>query len=242
MAFTPTSPIAPFFGFTDFTPALPEFYWDVYSAEERIKEICFKLHKIVCYINMLADNINIDHKLIDELQAAFEQFMESGFDDYYKAQITKWIDDYLADAKNFIVGHVYFGLTSDGHFCAYVPEAWDDVIFDTGMVYERSDYGHLILRYNVSGDGVIDNRYYDYSSIQNKDIAADFENAIRRIDMCYMNLFTNINENVSAGNFDGLVSTILSGDLTPEEREMLLKGNIAYETLYTNIDEVYPND
>ena len=112
MAFTPTSPIAPFFGFTNFTPALPEFYWDVYTAEERIKEICFKLQKLVCYSNMLADNINIDHDLIDELQKAFEQFMESGFDDYYKEQVHDWINDNFQMIMDGLLGHMlFFGLT-----------------------------------------------------------------------------------------------------------------------------------
>jgi len=72
MAFTPTQIIAGYFGWTHFTPALPNFYWNVYSAEERVKKICFELHKLCDYANMLADNINIDHVLIDELQKALE--------------------------------------------------------------------------------------------------------------------------------------------------------------------------
>lgn len=70
MAFTPIDWIASYFGWTQFTPALPSFYWDVYSAEERVKKICFELHKLCEYANMLADNINIDHTLIQELQDA----------------------------------------------------------------------------------------------------------------------------------------------------------------------------
>jgi hypothetical protein len=70
MSFTPTSPIAPFWGWTQFTPALPEFYWNVYSAEERIKETCKQLYKLCKYADMLGENINIDHVLIDELQEA----------------------------------------------------------------------------------------------------------------------------------------------------------------------------
>ena len=50
MGFTPAAPIAPFWGWTQFTPALPEFYWDVYSAEERIKKICMELHKLCEYV------------------------------------------------------------------------------------------------------------------------------------------------------------------------------------------------
>lgn len=72
MAFTPIDYIASYFGWTQFTPALPDFYWNVYSAEERVKKICFELDKLCNYANMLADNINIDHTLIDELQKALK--------------------------------------------------------------------------------------------------------------------------------------------------------------------------
>lgn len=147
MAFTPTSPIAPFFGFTDFTTALPEFYWDVYTAEERIKEICFKLQKLVCYSNMLADNINIDHTLIDELQEAFEQFMASGFDDYYKDQVHDWISENFQVIMDGLLGHMlFFGLTDDGYFTAYIPQKWAFVL-GTDVDYESPNYGCLEIYY-----------------------------------------------------------------------------------------------
>ena len=147
MRFTPTTPIAPFFGFTDFTPALPDFYWNVYSAEERIKEICFKLQKIVCYSNMLADNINIDHNLINELQEAFDEFMASGFDDYYKEQVHDWIIANFQVIMDGLLGHmVFFGLTADGYFTAYIPEKWAFVL-NTDVDYNSENYGCLEIIY-----------------------------------------------------------------------------------------------
>lgn len=145
--FTPTTKIVPFFGFTDFTPALPEFYWDVYSAEERIKELCLKFQKMVCYANSLADAINVDHTLIDELQAAFEQFMESGFDDYYKAQVATWINANFNTIMDGLLGHMlFFGLTDDGYFTAYIPPKWA-IEFDTNVDYDSEDYGCLEIIY-----------------------------------------------------------------------------------------------
>lgn len=60
------SPIIPYAGFTKFTPALPEFYWNVYSAEQRIKHICYEICKLVHYADMLGDSIN---ELSDEVDA-----------------------------------------------------------------------------------------------------------------------------------------------------------------------------
>lgn len=147
MSFTPPSMIAPFWGWTQFTPALPDFYWDVYSAEERIKKICMELHKLCDYANMLGENINIDRALIQELQDAFTQFMESGFDDYYKDQVVRWIDENFQMIMNGLLGHMlFFGLTQDGYFTVYIPEMWA-IVFDTDFDYESENYGCLEIKY-----------------------------------------------------------------------------------------------
>jgi len=193
--FTPTTPIAPYFGWTHFTPALPSFYSNVYSREELIKKMCMELHKLCEYANMLGDNINLDHELITELQDAFDKFMKSGFNDYYKAQVTAWINAHLKEIIRSLVGHVFFGLTDDGYFCAYIPEGWEDIIFDTGAVYGRSDYGRLILRMNVDGEGVIDNTYsYSLNARPStlQQLVRDLESVTNRSDKSYETLFTNM--------------------------------------------------
>ena len=150
-------------GFTSFTPTIPKLYWDVYSQEERIKRICMELHKLCEYASAMNLNINLNHEMIEALRLEFEQFKESGFFDYYAEQIENWINDNMPDIIRKSIKMVFFGLTSDGYFCAYIPEAWSDIVFDTGMQFGKFDYGRLILRYNVDGSGVIDNtgRYDD---------------------------------------------------------------------------------
>lgn len=51
------SAIIPYAAWTDFTPTLPQFYWDVYSAEQRIKHICYELCKMHCYSDYLAEQL-----------------------------------------------------------------------------------------------------------------------------------------------------------------------------------------
>lgn len=45
---------------------------------------------------------------------------------------------------------VFFGITNDGYFVAYIPESWDDITFTT-TGYDTPlmglDYGHLVLSY-----------------------------------------------------------------------------------------------
>ena len=50
--------IVPYGSYTAYTPALPQFYWDVYSAEQRIKALCLELDKLVNYSDYLANKIN----------------------------------------------------------------------------------------------------------------------------------------------------------------------------------------
>lgn len=124
------------------------------------------------------------------------------------ATLTERVDDYLANAKReqdeYIAEQegkiddelesleqkvanlamcVHFGLTDDGHFCAYVPESWSSIQFDTGNEYGEFDYGRLILRYQVDGNGVIDNtgRYDDV-------------NFVNRLNKVEQTLYTNIDQ------------------------------------------------
>lgn len=213
MAYTPINQITPYPMWSAYTPTLPALYWDVDSHEERIKRLCLELQKIVDYSDYLGKNLNIDQTAIKELQDDFEKFQESGFDDYYLAQIEKWIDAHLDSLFATYSKGVYFGLTKNGYFCAYVPESWSDIQFDTGAVYGRSDYGRLILRFEPDPDaaGVIDNTYnYDGYAMNDvpdelvtliNEIISDLETTANRIDRTYDTLYTNLDEEVSDGNF-----------------------------------------
>lgn len=147
-------------GLTTFTPTIPKFYWDVDSQEQGIKNLCICLEKTIAFLNQVADQVNIDTAAIKELQDQFKKFMESGFDDYYRDQIEKWFNDNAFNIYKLIAKQVFFGLTDDGYFCAYVPDSWKEITFDTGMNYDTYTYGRLILRYDTDGSGVIDNTEY----------------------------------------------------------------------------------
>lgn len=143
------SSLIPYASFTQFTPALPEFYWNVYSSEQRIKHLCMELKKLISYIEYVAVEAGVTGEKIDELQAQFDKFQESGFDDYYREQIEQWVHDNLGSIFETYSRGVYFGLNMEGRFVAYVPESWSDVYFDTGADYTLDTYGRLILRMDV---------------------------------------------------------------------------------------------
>lgn len=138
--------------YTDYTPVIPKFYWDVYSQEERIKTICEYLWKSICFTENTADNFHAVQDALDKLQAEFEKFQESGFNDYYEAQVREWVSENLDYVFTQVAKQVYFGLNLEGYFVAYVPQSWDDIVFDTGHVYSEDTYGRLILRWDTEPD------------------------------------------------------------------------------------------
>lgn len=144
----------PYFpGWTEFTVTIPKLYWDTYSQEERIHRIAALINKISCYCDMLGDKISDNRKDIDWLLSEFVEFKEHGFDDYYAVQVAQWIADNLEYIFETTAKNVFFGINEQGYFVAYIPQGWDDLIFDTGMQYGVDTYGRLILRWDVDNSG-----------------------------------------------------------------------------------------
>ena len=105
------------------------------------------LCKVVKYIN---DLIASDKEIVEEI-------------DKLKADMTtvqEWIDSFNYEpllntvkemVKKYLTVGVYFGLTDNGHFVAYIPESWDKISFNT-TEFDISlpicpEYGHLVLNY-----------------------------------------------------------------------------------------------
>lgn len=214
MAYMPPNPVPLWPAFFPSAPVVPKLYYDALSPEQRIKKLCEELHRLCEYANLLGENINLDHGAIAQLQADFQRFIDGEYDQYYKDVIYQWIQDHFAELISEGVKQVFFGLTDDGYFCAYVPDSWSEITFDTGAVFGRSDYGRLILRFEAdeaAQRGTIDNTYnlgsYNLSNVA-RQLKAEIERLIadveingNRTDYAYNTLFTNLDEVVSDGNF-----------------------------------------
>lgn len=129
-----------------FTPTVPQEYLNAISPQQAIMQLARELHKLICYSDNLADSINTDHKIIQALEDAFDRFVDGEFDQYYKDLIARWIHDNMPTIIAAAVHMVFFGITPDGYFCAYIPEEWA-FVFDTIMDYGNDNYGHLTIKY-----------------------------------------------------------------------------------------------
>lgn len=143
-------------GWTQYTPVIPKLYWDVYSAEQRLKQLCMNFDKVEHYLDYVAAlmnewNIEFSDEMQEELTEIWEAVnngLEGAAKDWIHRNL-KWIFDTVAR-------QIYFGLTLDGHLVAYIPDGWDDIMFDTGFDYDLETYGRLILRWNVDSPYEVD--------------------------------------------------------------------------------------
>ena len=140
-------PLYPWPGWMPNTPVLPKLYWEAITPEQELQELCKRLHTLYDYASQLGAITTEQGEQIKQLIKQFEKFVESGFDDYYKEQLTAYINEHFSELMQQILNHgVYFGLTDDGYFCANA--VWQlTVYFDTIADYTSDDYGRLVLNY-----------------------------------------------------------------------------------------------
>lgn len=105
-------------------------------------------------ITALNEWINENTPTIDELKQFMED-MQSAYTlpDGVKQAIYDWCSMNLINLVGSTIANVFFGLTDDGYFVAYIPDSWDDIVFNTSdydiilSAHPEVGYGHLILSY-----------------------------------------------------------------------------------------------
>lgn len=96
-------------------------------------------------------------KILDDYVDTADKFLElynamlnGDFPQPVQDAFNKWMRENAIDLVGDLVHMVFFGLTDDGYFVAYIPEAWDDITFGTTGLDDFPDgipYGHLTLSY-----------------------------------------------------------------------------------------------
>lgn len=113
------------------------------------------LRAVSCNLDKLREALNEygeqSGKLYDALAERLDA-LQAEFDKLYEEKIREWLaanmPEIMGDAVSEAIKTVFFGLTPDGYFCAYVPKNWSDYIeFDTSANYGIKEYGCLILKY-----------------------------------------------------------------------------------------------
>lgn len=86
----------------------------------------------------------------EDLKRAVDDLESGNWTPEFINTLINWYRDNIIDIIGEMVKQVFFGITDDGYFVAYIPESWEDIIFGTtGLddVVPGMDYGHLTLSY-----------------------------------------------------------------------------------------------
>lgn len=130
-------------------PVIPSLYWEAIGPEQAVHDLYCYVENLLDYSNTQTEWIGENRTLIEELNKLFEAFKTSGFDDYYKDQVLKWIDEHLDFIYKYTIRQIYFALDDSGHLVAFIPEAWQDISFFTPLDYANQEtYGHLQILLN----------------------------------------------------------------------------------------------
>lgn len=85
-----------------------------------------------------------------QLKALYDAVMSGNFPQSVIDAFDKWMQANGLELVGRLVKMVFFGITDDGYFVAYIPEYWDDLIFNTtgyDINIPDYDFGHLVLSY-----------------------------------------------------------------------------------------------
>ena len=134
---------------------LPAVYDDSLSYYELLNKVVEYLNKVIAKYNVMVDAVNTNTKNIEtlkeavaELETELEKVKNGDYVSLYLESVINWIDANLQCLVARIVKFVCFGLTQDGYFCAYIPQTWKFLQFDTGMNFsDKETYGHLIIEW-----------------------------------------------------------------------------------------------
>lgn len=87
---------------------------------------------------------------VDTFEDFYNEIMAGDFPESFKQAFDKYVADNALDIIGQAATSVFFGLTQDGYFIAFIPDSWDEITFGTTGLDDFPDgisYGHLTLSY-----------------------------------------------------------------------------------------------
>ena len=85
-----------------------------------------------------------------QLKDLYDDIISGDFPQSMKDALERWVRINGVDIIGELVKMVFFGITMDGYFVAYIPDSWDEITFGTTGLDDFPagvEYGHLTLSY-----------------------------------------------------------------------------------------------
>lgn len=108
------------------------------------------LREILAEVSSMHDWVTEHEKEYEELKQICDNLNNGTLTPALQRSLKIWIDTNLQSLIGYAIKNVFFGLTDDGYFVAYIPDSWDEIQFSTSGLDDfitGLDYGHLILSY-----------------------------------------------------------------------------------------------
>lgn len=100
----------PYFSQFQFAPTIPSIYWDVYSQEQIIFQLCNEYDKLIAYNNAMVDTINEQYLIIENLQDNIETIAKQETADYLAEALESGeLDQVILDALARIQSGTTYG-------------------------------------------------------------------------------------------------------------------------------------
>lgn len=85
-----------------------------------------------------------------ELKALYDDLLAGNFTPEMEEALYNWCVENTEEIIGRAIKMVFFGLTQDGYFVAYIPQSWEEITFGTSGLDDFPagvDFGHLTLSY-----------------------------------------------------------------------------------------------
>ena len=115
------------------------------------------LRELIKYIKNLWDRVNkldawkdTHEEEYKDLKELYDSIMAGNFTPEMEDALYKWTTAHTAEIIGQAIKTVFFGITDDGYFVAYIPNNWSDIIFGTSGLDtfpQGVEFGHLTLTY-----------------------------------------------------------------------------------------------
>lgn len=133
---------------------LPLVYDESLSYYEQLCKLTEAMNTMIenqDYFNSIvapyAPEIDSLKETLADIQEELDKIKSGEYVEFYIEQLANWIDGNLQQIVGRVVKNVFFGLTQDGYFCAWIPQNWNFLHFDTIVDPSSELYGHLVLRW-----------------------------------------------------------------------------------------------
>lgn len=129
-------------------------YFDFPHTRTYESDLGWLIKRVTSYdetIEALNTWISENQPKLDDFEKLYKMLLSGDLPAGVQAGINKWMQLHALDIIGKLVKMVFFGITDTGYFVAYIPDGWDDIIFNTtgyDINISGLDFGHLTLSFN----------------------------------------------------------------------------------------------